>query len=145
MDIPGYEELYLVDTSGNVFGVKRNKFLKPRYNTFGYHKVSLCKNGKLKPFSVHRLVAMTYIPNSNNLPKVNHINKIRDDNRVENLEWCTQLYNTQSKNTSKSIGNIQKHFNKYVFKITVNKKLLYYSCPNEYVALGMRSIYTDLL
>jgi len=144
MDIDGYNGNYWIDTSGKVFNVKRNKYMKPTESK-GYLQVGLSKNGKQKKYSIHRLVAIAYIPNPNKLPKVNHINKIRDDNRVENLEWCTQLYNTQSKNTSKSVGSIRKYCKKYVFKINVNKNKIIYYCPNEYVALGMRSIYTDLL
>lgn len=59
-----------------------------------YMSVRLLANGVERDYSVHRLVAMAYIDNPNNLPFVNHKNGIRDDNRVENLEWCDGSYNT---------------------------------------------------
>lgn len=61
----------------------------------GYLKTALRKDSKRKFLRVHRIVAQAFIPNYSNLPVVNHINGIKDDNRVENLEWCTVSYNTQ--------------------------------------------------
>jgi hypothetical protein len=145
MEIDGYDGDYWIDTSGNVFSVKSNKFLKPGKDKDSYLRVILCKNGKTKNYLVHRLVAMTYLDNPNNLPQVNHINRIRDDNGVENLEWCTILYNNQSKNTSKSVGFIRKMGNKYHYKIHINKKILFYSCPSRHIAEAMRQVFIDLL
>ena len=59
----------------------------------GYQIIQLFKNGKGKYYSVHRLVAEAFIPNSDNLPQVNHRNEITTDNSVWNLEWCDQRYN----------------------------------------------------
>ena len=145
MDIPGYEELYWIDTVGNVFSVKRNTYIKYFQRETGYVSCRIFKNGKGKTYLVHRLVAMTYLDNPDNLPCVNHKNCIRDDNRVENLEWCTQLYNNQSKNTSKSVGCIFKIGNKYHFRIHINKKIILYCCPNLNIAEAMRQVFIDLL
>ena len=98
-DIPGYEGLYQVSTFGNVrslnwrnMNVVRDLYLKPHNK--GYLQVELSKNGRKKMITVHRLVAMTFIPNPNELPTVNHKDENKHNNNVENLEWCTTSYNT---------------------------------------------------
>lgn len=67
--------------------------LKGECGKTGYPRVTLCINGKQKKYSVHVLVAETFIENPNNFPVVNHINGIRSDPNVMNLEWCTEEYN----------------------------------------------------
>ena len=66
---------------------------KAHHDSCGYELVQLGKDGSIKHCSVHRLVAQTFIPNPNNLPQVNHKDEVRDHNTVDNLEWCTILYN----------------------------------------------------
>ena len=69
--------------------------IKPDLIRGGYFRYTLHKNKKYKRFIAHRLVAMYFIPNPNNYPQINHKDNNRTNNRVENLEWCTALYNSQ--------------------------------------------------
>lgn len=102
-DVVGYEGLYQVSNTGKVMGLDRlsshNQFVsgkikKQRHDKDGYLKVSLCKNGNKKSHSVHKLVATAFIPNPNNFPVINHKDENKQNNYVENLEWCTVKYNT---------------------------------------------------
>lgn len=93
-DIQGYEGVYQVSNLGNVKSYKNKdgKILIPSPNNYGYQRVGLrCNNRKL--CSVHRLVAEAFISNPENKKEVNHINGIKTDNRVQNLEWSTHSEN----------------------------------------------------
>lgn len=98
-DIKGFEGLYEVSNLGRVRSLKDNNgqarilVLKVQKHRCGYQLVFLRKDGKLKGFVVHRLVAEAFIPNPDGLPEVNHIDEDKTNNRVDNLEWCTRKYN----------------------------------------------------
>jgi hypothetical protein len=116
-DIEGYEGIYQVSNLGNVKSLERlsmqnhllkEKILKPRKITDGYLSVSLCKNNKVKQFSIHRLVATAFISNSSNKPYINHIDCDPSNNNVDNLEWVTQKENLQYASKLKRMNNDKK-------------------------------------
>lgn len=91
-----YEDIYAVTYDGTVFNTKTGRKLKPNKNSQnGYYYLGLSRNGISKSEYLHRIIAKAWIPNHNNYKYVNHINGIRTDNRVENLEWCTKSHDLQ--------------------------------------------------
>ena len=92
---------YIVSSDGHVYSTKNvgyakyHKEIKQRYTKDGYLQITVGNGKNRTQCRVHRLVAMAFVPNSNNLPEVNHKNFIRDDNRAENLEWSTYEDNIQ--------------------------------------------------
>ena len=103
MEIQGFND-YLIYPDGKVFSKKSNKYLKQAKGRSPYKFVILQSDKKKKNYSIHRLVAIHYIPNPDNKPEVDHINRIKDDNRVENLRWVTRSENAN--NTSVNSRNL---------------------------------------
>lgn len=97
-DIKGYEGKYQVSNLGRVRSLNyhrenREEILSNIPNKEGYLQVSLYKNGKSKPFYIHKLVALYFIENPNNYKEVNHKDENKSNNKASNLEWCTREYN----------------------------------------------------
>lgn len=153
-DIKGYEGLYQVSNLGSVKSLPRSwysgynalttikeRILKPGLGGHGYYTVCLSKMGKQKTFVVHQLVAMTfleYTPCGYQLV-IDHINDVKTDNRLENLQVVTQRensYKTQRKYSSKYKGvSWDKKSNKWSSYITIkNKKKFLGYFTNEYDA-----------
>lgn len=90
--IEGFED-YLVSSSGKIYSLKSNKYLKPNIVTNGYYQVCLFKNGKRYRKYIARLVAQAFISNPDNKSTVNHKDGIKSNNNISNLEWMTQSEN----------------------------------------------------
>lgn len=96
--IIGFDGVYEVSNLGNVVSNNYNRtgkrrLLKPSHNSWGYKEVQLSKGGRVKHFTIHRLVATHFLPNKNDLPEINHIDENKDNNSVFNLEWCNRSHN----------------------------------------------------
>jgi transposase len=123
-DIEGYDGLYKVSNSGRVKNRKNHVLVL--YRRKGYSRVGLHRKGKGKGHFAHRLVASAFIPNPENKPCVNHMNGVRDDNRVENLEWATVKENNDHALRSGFLVNFDPVYYRYqVYYI----KFLYYTTP----------------
>ena len=122
--IKGYENLYEVSSFGKVRSLDRiiktnnrfgemnkkikGKIIKGSFNKkTGYLQVILCKGKNKKLFLIHRLVLENFIPNVNNLPQVNHIDGNKQNNNLNNLEWCTRSENIKH---SYSLGLSHSNF-----------------------------------
>jgi hypothetical protein len=88
-EIPGYNGIYLISIKGEVYSMHRGRLLTLTKTNKGYIRVTLQNGDKRNGHLIHRLIATAFIPNPENKPEVNHMNLIKDDNRVENLEWNT--------------------------------------------------------
>lgn len=98
----------------NGFRSVPEKILKPKIDKDGYLRVVLQKDGESRHFAVHRIVADAFVENHNNLPHINHKNENKKDNRVENLEWCTEQYNCNYGNRNKKLSEPKhKAINQY--------------------------------
>ncbi|WBC28429.1 HNH endonuclease [Rhodobacteraceae phage LS06-2018-MD05] len=169
-DIKGYEGLYQISNLGRVKSLKRivfkcnitkklkSKILSESVNRLGYPAVILSKKAMHVNKKIHRLVAIAFIPNPENKPCINHINGIKTDYRIENLEWCTHKENSQhafrtglNKMPSgkdhfmyNKIGNLHHNYGK-TFN---NKPILQYSKDmnfiKEYSSLKEASILTGI-
>lgn len=92
-DIPMYAGIYEVSTLGRVRSKITGRLATCRKNEKGYVIARIYLNGLCKNERVHRLVAITFLPNPNGYPQVNHIDEDKTNNCVDNLEWCTAEYN----------------------------------------------------
>lgn len=138
--IMGYEDRYQISNRGNVKSLSRvdklnrpidEKLLTLVVNAHGYSQVALHKNGR-KTIKVHRLVAEHFIPNLDNKPCINHINGVKTDNRVENLEWCTPSENQKHRFRVLGHKNKMSDENKKQLILAHNKRVLCVELNKEF-------------
>ena len=160
-DIKGYEGFYQVSDCGRIKSLERDvyrqngtfhhhlkeKILVPILDKDGYQYVNLSKNGKRKVMTIHRLVAMAFLPNPENKSQINHKNEIKTNNVVENLEWCTASYNINfGTRTERSIQNRRSYklgdnpSAKPVFCVELNKKFDCAKSAQEELGIDRMSI-----
>ena len=132
-EIEGYEN-YHVFEDGRVWSCKRNRFLKGSINSARYLQVGL-NNKKIK---IHRLVGEAFIPNPENKPQIDHIDRNRTNNHVSNLRWVTRLENSQNKGEYKNNTTGHKNisydkYNRWRFEKKINKvkTFKYFNCLEE--------------
>lgn len=95
-DIEGFEQIYQISNLGNLKSFKKDKkgkILKHNNKNGDYFAVVLEYKEKVKYTRIHRLVAQAFIPNPNNYNEINHIDGNKQNNRIDNLEWCTRKQN----------------------------------------------------
>lgn len=97
----GYEGLYEVTNTGQVYSVRSNRYLSQKKRSDGYMEVNLWRDNTSRSFLVHRLVAEAFIPMVSGLEQINHKDEIRSNNNANNLEWCNAKYNSNYGNNRK--------------------------------------------
>ena len=111
MEIQGSNSKYLIYPEGKVWSKYKHKFLTPNLTKLGYLQLRIVVDGKQSARLLHRLLAIHYIPNPHDYPCVNHKDCNRANNNLENLEWCTNMYNSQTINSTRPFGFIRKRNN----------------------------------
>ena len=126
---------YLVYQDGRVYSINRNIFLKPCKDEKGYLRIGLSNNGISKTYKLHRLIAEMFINKVKGKTQVNHINGIKNDNRVENLEWCN---NAENQKHAWDNGLNTSSYKKIV--LDTNTGVFYESATELAKVLGMNRI-----
>lgn len=105
-DVVGFEGSYSIEEDGRVFSLKRKIYLAPRPDRDGYMRVNLYKNGKLYTRFIHRLLAEAYIPNPDNLPHIDHIDRNVKNNALSNLRWASRETNQRNRSNCRAVINL---------------------------------------
>ena len=146
MEIIGYPN-YLIYSDGSVFSKKFNRFKTPQKFNTGYKYVLLYNGRKPKAMRIHRLVAIHYIPNPENKPQVDHINRDISNNDISNLRWVTKSENNQNKGLSSINTSGHKYISysnthqRWIFRKKLNGKYKCKTFKTKKEALCYKFIY----
>jgi len=136
MEVQGYER-YMIYEDGRVWSkIGKGKFLKPGVNNKGYYYVNLSNDEKKQSLTIHRLIALHYIPNPENKAEVDHFDRNPLNNDIENLRWTTHAENNCNRNAYGAIKfkGVSKHRNRFNASTTINgkkKHIGHYDTPEE--------------
>lgn len=139
-DIKGYEGYYQISNLGRVKSLERvdcigrkvkERILKYKVNKYGYYGVGLNINGHEKHIKVHRLVANAFIKNEIKKKEVNHIDGVKSNNNVSNLEWCNRSENIKH-SYLKGLRFSKKKGNHSLARVVLNTQTgIYYECVKD--------------
>ena len=122
-DVKGFEGRYLVSNTGKIYSILAKRILKTCISNRGYELACLRnEKGYRKQYTVHRLVAMSFLDNPNNYPIINHKDENKLNNNINNLEWCDYSYNCTYNNLRVKVANTLTNKNKifYVYDSRMN-------------------------
>jgi hypothetical protein len=114
IDLKDYEGIYKINKKGDILNIKKNKILKPQLGKDGYYR---------NHFLIHRLIAVNFIPNPENLPIIDHEDRNRTNNNINNLRWCTQSDNCKNRKIKGCITPRTRKNNIY-YEVNVKTKYL---------------------
>jgi len=127
--LKNYEGLYSINKNGDIRTTKRQGtkggFIKPAINKYGYKHVSLCKDGIHKTYTLHRLLCIQFLENTNNYPVIDHINRNKLDNNLTNLRWTTYSINNENRTCKGCISKCVYKYkdNQYIyFRVSYRKQ-----------------------
>ena len=102
--INGFEDYYTINEEGIIYSIRSKRLLKPFNHNNGYLTIELCVDGLKKRVMIHRLVAQQFLPNPNNYPIIDHIDRNKHNNDVKNLRWTTASVNNRNRNRNRTIN-----------------------------------------
>ena len=124
-ELKDYEKLYKINKNGEIWSCYWEKYMTPTLHNTGYYVIEITKDGVVKQTTIHRLLAIQYIPNPNNLKMVDHIDRNKTNNCLENLRWASCRTNNLNMGKTPKSGHHNIYvdsYNQVIVNIRVNGK-----------------------
>jgi hypothetical protein len=124
-ELKDYEKLYKINKKGEIWSNYYKRFMKPTINSAGYYILEITKDGIVKQTTIHRLLAIQFIPNPNNLTLIDHIDRNKTNNCLENLRWASYRTNNLNMGKTPKSGHENIYIDSYngaVVNIYINGK-----------------------